>query len=515
MTTFTLTPPVHDDDRDLATFGYAPTLQRTLGGFSSFAAGFSYLSILTGIFQLFHFGFAAGGPAFFWAWPLVFVGQFAVALCFAELAAHYPISGSVYQWSKRLGTPFVGWMAGWVYLACLVVTLAAVALALQTTLPQISPAFQVMGDPADPAAGAKNAVLLGCVLIALTTIVNAVGVRLLAFINNLGVFSELFGVLFLIGLLGWNAVRGPSVVLETAARGAGEPLGYMGPLLAASLMASYVMYGFDTAGTLAEETTEPRRRVPWAILLALGSAAVLGGLMMLTAMMAAPSIGAPELGLATGGLPAIVKGVLGDAVGRTFLVVVVFAIVVCTLAVHTGTVRLVFSMARDGDLPFSAALARVSPRTHTPILPTVLVGLAGAGILVVNVGYPQIVGLVASVAIVWANLAYLFVTVPLLWMRLRGRRLDGVEDSEPVFSLGRWGIPVNLVAVASGLFIVVNVGWPRAEIYGTGGLLQFAAPLFTVLVLGVGGLYYALRRPRPRPVVVPAPAVPGADAEAA
>lgn len=509
MTPSSMTSAAREDERELAAFGYAPTLERTLGGFSSFAAGFSYLSILTGMFQLFHFGFAAGGPAFFWAWPLVFVGQFAVALCFAELAAHYPLSGSVYQWSKRLGSPFVGWMAGWVYLACLVVTLAAVVLALQTTLPQISPAFQLVGDAADPAAGAKNAVLLGCGLIVLTTIINAVGVRVLAFINNVGVFSELFGVLFLIGMLGWHAVRGPEVVLVTAAKGAGEPLGYLGPLLAASLMASYVMYGFDTAGTLAEETTEPRKRVPWAILQALGSAALLGGLMMLTAMMAAPSLGAPELGLATGGLPAIVKAVLGDAVGRLFLLVVAFAIVVCALAVHTGTVRLVFSMARDGELPFSAALARVSPRTHTPVLPTVVVGLAGAGILLVNVGYPQIIGLVASVAIVWANLAYLFVTVPLLWLRLNGRHLDGIEGPERVFALGRWGIPVNLVAVASGLFIVVNVGWPRPEIYGTGGFLQFAAPLFSAVVLALGAAYYALRHARRRS---PAPQAPEAEA---
>ena len=492
----TTTAPASSDDADLASFGYAPTLERTLGGFSSFAAGFSYLSILTGMFQMFHFGFAAGGPAFFWAWPLVFVGQFAVALCFAELAARFPISGSVYQWSKRLASPAVGWMAGWVYLACLVVTLAAVALALQTTLPQISPIFDLVGTPHDPASGAKNAVLLGCGLIALTTAINAVGVRLLAAINNVGVFSELFGVLALIAALAAHAVRGPAVVLETAGHGAGAPLGYMGPLLGAALMASYIMYGFDTAGTLAEETTEPRKRVPWAILQALGSAALLGGLVMLTALMAAPDVADPALGLATGGLPSIVKAALGEAFGRGFLLIVVFAVVVCALAVHTGTVRLIFSMARDGELPFSRALARVSPATHTPVLATVVVGLLGAAILVVNVGYPQIVGLVAGIAIVWANLAYLFVTIPLLRLRLGGWPAHAGEA--PGFSLGRWGIPVNLVAIASGLFIVVNVGWPRPEIYGTGGVLQYAAIAFTIPVLALGALYWALVHGRTR-----------------
>ena len=51
-------------------------------------------------------------------------------LCFAELAAHYPLSGGVYQWSRWIGSGGVGWMAGWVYLSGSVISLAAVALAL-------------------------------------------------------------------------------------------------------------------------------------------------------------------------------------------------------------------------------------------------------------------------------------------------------------------------------------------------------------------------------------------------
>ncbi len=101
-----------EDTRDLARFGYKQELDRTLGAFSSFAAGFSYISILTGGVQLFYLGFGAAGPAFFWTWPVVFLGQLAVALCFAELAARYPLSGGVYQWSKSVGSPEIGWMAG-------------------------------------------------------------------------------------------------------------------------------------------------------------------------------------------------------------------------------------------------------------------------------------------------------------------------------------------------------------------------------------------------------------------
>src|SRR6266851_3489667 len=105
-----MSQPESRDSQDLASFGYKQELDRTLGSFSAFAAGFSYLSILTGMFQMFHLGFAAGGPAFFWTWPTVFIGQFLVALCFAELAAHYPLSGGVYQWSKHVGSRAVGWM---------------------------------------------------------------------------------------------------------------------------------------------------------------------------------------------------------------------------------------------------------------------------------------------------------------------------------------------------------------------------------------------------------------------
>ena len=162
-------------------------LDRTLGSFSSFAAGFSYISILTGVFQMFYVGYGAGGPAFYWTWPLVFLGQITVALCFAELAAHYPLSGGIYQWSRWIGSRGVGWMAGWVYLSGSVISLAAVALALQATLPQIAPVFQLIGDAADRSDSAKNAVLLGCLLIGLTTVINSVGVRLMARINNVGV----------------------------------------------------------------------------------------------------------------------------------------------------------------------------------------------------------------------------------------------------------------------------------------------------------------------------------------
>lgn len=57
------------DDAALAELGYKPGLKRTLGNFHTFAAGISYISILTGTFQMFYFGVSLGGPAYWWSWP--------------------------------------------------------------------------------------------------------------------------------------------------------------------------------------------------------------------------------------------------------------------------------------------------------------------------------------------------------------------------------------------------------------------------------------------------------------
>src|SRR5437588_7523125 len=92
------------DEADLARFGYKQELRRSLGLFSSFAVAFSYISPSTGIFTLFALGLSTVGGLFFWSWPIVAVGQFIIALSFAELSSHYPVAGSVYQWAKFLSS---------------------------------------------------------------------------------------------------------------------------------------------------------------------------------------------------------------------------------------------------------------------------------------------------------------------------------------------------------------------------------------------------------------------------
>ena len=201
-------------------------------------------------------------------------------------------------------------------------------------------------------------------------------------------------------------------------------------------MAHYVMYGFDTAGSLAEETAA-RAAEPRAILQALAACAAAGALLMLFTLMAAPDFA--KLADPAGGLPAVVKEVLGDTVGTVFLIDIVFAISVCTLAVHTCAVRLMFAMARDNNLPFGRCCSRVSSTSRTPIVPALVAGVLAAAILVVNVAVPGFIGQVAPLAVLWANLAYLLVIVPLLVRRCARLADQRFTTAERVFFSGPLG----------------------------------------------------------------------------
>lgn len=490
MTSTLSTASAHVDDADLASLGYEPSLHRKLGRYASFAAGFSFVSILTTIFQLFGFGYSFAGPAFFWTWPIVLVGQLLVALNFAELAARYPISGAVYQWSRRVGGEAVGWFAGWFMSIAQVITAAAAAIALQVVLPQLWDGFQLVGgDPAlNTVTGASNAVILGAVLLVATTAINAVGVKLMSYINSIGVTCELVGVAAVILALVSVAQRGPDVVQDTQLVSASD-LGPVGAFLVSGLMAAYVMVGFDSAGELSEETKNPRRTTPRTIISALLISGLGGGLMIIGALMAAPSL--DDGNLASQGLPYVLTAVLGTFWGKILLVDVAIAIFVCTLAIQTAGSRLVFSMARDRQLPAADALSSVSPRSGTPLWPSVIVGLLAIAVLAINIGNPALFTSLCSVCIVMLYLAYLLVTVPLLINRLRGD-WDRTGKTMPggLFSLGRWGLPVNILAVLYGALMVVNLAWPRPEVYdpsGENGLLLFSAPLMVgaVLLLGI------------------------------
>src|SRR2546421_7975475 len=450
------------DEALLQKFGYSQELRRTLGFLSNFAVAFSYISVSTGTFALFFLGLAAGGPAFFWTWPIVATGQFIVALNFAELASHFPIAGSIYQWSKRLSGHSLGWFTGWIYFFAGILTITAVAYTVPIPLLAIFPNMPatVLGMPI--------AVFIALVSIVVGTIINIGGVRLVAFINNIGVVAEIIGmfVFALVLLIFFHhqslgfLFTGPVAPIQTAANPwtPGFGTSYFGAFAAALFMSLFVIYGFDTAGTLCEETTDPQRNAPRGVLGAIGPSAIAGFLFLGGTILSIKDRAKIE-GIAggttyTNTLPAIIQDALGTAWGNVYLAVVLVAVCVCTLAIQSATIRLMFSMGRDGRLPFGRAWGTVNHTFRTPVWAGIAVAILSAIPLLALLNLPTAIGVIVIGATGLIYTSYFLNNIASL-----GARLRGWPREKAPFSLGRWGMLVNILALVYGGLMIINFLW--------------------------------------------------------
>jgi amino acid transporter len=282
------------------------------------------------------------------------------------------------------------------------------------------------------------------------------------------------------------------VLFDTSGFGEGTSMGYFGAFLVAALASAYVMYGFDTASSLGEETVDPRRTAPTAIMRAVIASFVIGGLILLLLILTAPDLSNPDYGVKSGGGQLILLQVLGGPVGTVFLIAIAIAITVCALAVHTAAIRLMFAMARDNALPEGARLAKIDPVHKTPVIPSIVVGVLALIILVVNIGSPEVFTAVTSVAIIMIYIAYLLVTGPMLLRRLRGQWPDAAARGSGYFSLGKLGLPVNILAVLWGVVMSINLAWPREAVYGA-GWLAWSAFIFIGASIVVGLAWYGVR----------------------
>ncbi len=483
------------DTRDLAGFGYRQELKRILGVYSSFAVAFSYISPSTGIFTLFApIGLAIAGPFFIWSWPLVALGQFIVALNFAEVSSHFPVAGSVYQWSKYLSNRHYSWFTGWVYLFAGILTITAV----DATIPIVLiPLLNNLGIGITATLGSEIAI--AAIVLASTTLLNIYGVRLVAIVNNTGVVFEILGMfVFALILLIFFHHQSAGVIFDSSYLGGGSFLNQSGVFLAAMFMSLFVIYGFDTASTLAEETKNPRREAPRAVLASVAGAFVIGAVFLYATLIAIPDMGKFVTGAGKGTIfsPAdIFNAVMPKWLASIYLLIVLAAIYVCCLAIQTSTIRLAFGMARDGKLPFGRVYNRVSPTLHTPVGTCIVIGALAA----VPFLYFSGAGIVAIGATGLIYLSYLLGNFAILGARLRG----WPKDAAP-FKLGSWGTIINLLAILWGGAMLVNFLWPRlssnpplSSLPNFPGWLGFAGswPIFEVtigVILVVGAAYYVV-----------------------
>jgi urea carboxylase system permease len=462
------------DDAHLRSLGIKPELQRSLGFLSNFAVAFSYISVSTGTYTLIALGLGVGGPAFFWSWPLVILGQTFVALNFAELASHFPVAGSIYQWSKRLSNKTLGWFTGWFYFWAGVVTVTAVAGTVPLVMAGI---FGIDLTAPSPLPFFNNLVFWALMTLVSTTIINAFGVRLLAIINNIGVGAEILGMLvFAIILLVVGRHQDFSVLTQTAGTETADTGGYLPIFSIAMFMSLFVVYGFDTAGTFGEETLDASRQAPRGILSAILLSGVVGAVFLLAIILATPDMNtalSDPAPIAT----AIIAG-LGKDFGNIYLYVILIAVYVCTLAIQGATVRLMFSMGRDRRIPLGGLWGHVNPTFKTPANAAVAVGVIAAVPFLVT----DNPGILATGATGLIYLSYFMCNMGVLMARRKGWPHKGAW-----FSLGSWGTIINILALVWGGVMIINFGlWSDTGLFGNFGsdLRDLTNPSLTAISSG-------------------------------
>ena len=457
-------------------FGYASQFPRVLRRFALFAIAFSIVSITTGIFVNYAYGLTQLGPAAVWLWPVAAVGQFLVVLVLAELAGHFPLAGANYQWTARLVGPRFGYVVGSLGVLYGAVGLPGIALIGLAPL-----TATVLGLDAE---NVRLLLFIAVLALVVAYLINVVRVQLAARVNNVAVFAEIIGtvVLSVVVFLAWvrggdNAGDGHGFsFLFTTATGA--PLA--DAIVGGALIGIFTLVGFEAAADMAEEAVDARRAVPRAMILSVVVSGVLGMFALVGFTLAIPDL--PAIQASPVPLAAIAEYWLGPVVTKIFLAVVVFSMFALIVVAAASNSRLIFAMARDGMLPFSAALRRVHPRTGTPV-PALVASLVVCLVLLVygtadGNAFAVLVGATALVP-------YLVYLLTLGGYLARRRAL--VESGEGGFRLGAAALPVAGLALLWLVAVVAALTLPEA----------FRSADYVVIgALALAGIWYvaALRR---------------------
>jgi amino acid transporter len=449
------------DDQLLQRFGYRQQYARSLRSFESFAIAFSFMSITSGIFTTFGFLLNTSGPRGIWTWPVVIAGQALVALVYGALAAKIPISGYSYQWASRLANPQVGWWLGWMSFAFL--SIATVSVDYAFTQVAFQPLIGMDYTPGGAALITLGVMVAQACLIAWST-------PIMARINNLAVVTEFVGVVELaIILLGATVLLNDTHWGNLTSSGIVSPDGWyawLGPGMLATLLGAYTIVGFEAASNLAEETREPRRVVPRAMIRAVLVSGGIGMVLLIALALGARNLAAASVDPAP--VAFILRDTLGGGIEKVFLAFICVSIFACGMVIMASNSRLAWSMARDRRLPGHQLLAAVPRPTGGPAWATVLVcGISGAIVLVLRDNTAALFTLFTAStlmpAILYAG------TVLLYALAARHIRTDS-----RFFALRRFEWPVIVGAVAWLAYeLVVLIGPERfraAQKYALGAI---------------------------------------------
>jgi amino acid transporter len=467
------------DQEQLRSLGYVSHFDRSMSMWENFALGFTYLSPVVGVYTIFATVFAVGGPPMWWTYLLVGIGQMMVCLVFGEVVSQFPISGGLYPWARRLFGKRWAWMAGWIYGWALFVTLAAIATGAAPFLAQL------VGMEATPAA----TTLIAIALIVVTTLLNLKGTRLLARVAMFGFICELVGAIVVGSYLLIFARHQPlSALLDT--RVLHVEGSYWPAFLASALGAMFCYYGFEACGDVAEETPDASRTIPKSMRLTIyvGGAAALW--VCLGLVLSVPDVDAVMSGKDKDPVVTVLKTAMGETGFRIVILIVSVSFVSALLSLQAAASRLLFAYARDEMIVGSERLRRLSPGRHIPAAALLIAGAIPALIALSALWLQDAIATIISFASVGIYMAFQMIVIAALVARSKGWRPGGP------FTLGAWGWPVTVVALAYGISAIINMAWPRSP--DTPWYSNYGVIVTSAGVLLLGAIYMLLAKPYDR-----------------
>ncbi|MEU0336449.1 APC family permease [Streptomyces sp. NPDC006193] len=375
----------------------APALARTLGLRAVVLFGLAYM---TPLIVLGTFGVVAEttGGAVPTAYLLALLAMLFTAHSYGRMATAYPVAGSAYTYVRKAVDSRVGFLVGWVtlldyFFLPMVIWLIGGAY-LQARFPGVPFWVWIIG------------------FVAVTTALNIRGIKTAERVNDLLMVLQTLVIVFFVLLSLRHVVdTGGAGALVSAAPFTNSATTAAG-ISAGAAIAAYSFLGFDAVTTLTEETVEPKRTMPRAILLI----ALIGGAVFI-AVAYATQLAHPGGRFDDSGSAAfeIATTIGGDLFSSVFLAGLVVAQFASGIAAQASTSRLLFAMGRDGALP-RTVFARVHPRYRTPALNIALTGAVGLIALRLDVATST------SFINFGAFVAFTFVNIAVLAMYARARR---------------------------------------------------------------------------------------------
>lgn len=341
-------------------------LERALGLWSVVLFGLAYMTPMI-VFGTFGALAAASQGTTAMAYLVAASAIFLTAASYGIMARVYPVAGSAYTYARKSINSGVGFLVGWAVLLDyfflpMVIWLIGAAY-LSAAFPDVPGWLWIVG------------------FIVVTTAVNLVGIVFANRVNLVLMFVQLSVLVAFVVLAGRYvvALNGPGGLASVRPFfDAGVPFGAS---VAGAAIAAYSFLGFDAVSTLTEETRDPTRTMPKAIMVI----AAIGGVIFTGAAyitqlahpggdFASVDSAASEIALMVG----------GDLFVTVFLATLVVAQFTSGLAAQASVGRLLFAMGRDGVLP-SSIFGRLHSKWHTPVANLVLVGIVGLLALTMDV----------------------------------------------------------------------------------------------------------------------------------